>query len=112
MPQHLLTHFSDYISRQRLFDPAQKILLAVSGGVDSIAMAWLFKQAGYAAGIAHCNFQLRAAESAQDEAFVKQVAAALELPFHSVRFDTNAYVEAHRVTIQVAARELRYEWLE
>ena len=112
MPQHLLTHFSGYISRQRLFDPAQKILLAVSGGVDSIVMAWLFKQAGYAAGIAHCNFQLRAAESEQDEAFVKQVAATLGLPFHAVRFDTNAYVEAHRVTIQVAARELRYEWLE
>ncbi|NLR58107.1 tRNA lysidine(34) synthetase TilS [Chitinophaga polysaccharea] len=112
MPQHLLTHFSDYISRQRLFDPAQKILLAVSGGVDSIVMASLFKQAGYAAGIAHCNFQLRAAESEQDEAFVKQVAARLGLPFHSIRFDTHAYVEEHHVTIQVAARELRYEWLE
>lgn len=112
MPQHLITNFSAYISRQQLFDPAQKILLAVSGGVDSIVMAWLFKQAGYQAGIAHCNFQLRGAESERDEAFVKQVAASLELPLHTTRFDTNAYVAENRVAIQVAARELRYSWLE
>lgn len=112
MPQHLVTNFSAYISRQQLFDPAQKILLAVSGGVDSIVMAWLFKQAGYQAGIAHCNFQLRGAESERDEAFVKQMAASLELPLHTIRFDTNAYVAENRVAIQVAARELRYAWLE
>ena len=112
MPQHLITNFSAYISRQQLFDPSQKILLAVSGGVDSIVMAWLFKQAGYQAGIAHCNFQLRGAESERDEAFVKQMAATLELPLHTVRFDTNTYVAENRVAIQVAARELRYAWLE
>ncbi|HEY9261657.1 ATP-binding protein, partial [Chitinophaga sp.] len=102
MPQHLITNFSAYISRQQLFDPSQKILLAVSGGVDSIVMAWLFKQAGYQAGIAHCNFQLRGAESERDEAFVKQMAATLELPLHTVRFDTNTYVAENRVAIQVA----------
>ncbi|MET3878275.1 tRNA lysidine(34) synthetase TilS [Chitinophaga sp. OAE865] len=112
MPQHLVTDFAAYISRQRLFDPAQKVLLAVSGGVDSVVMAWLFKNAGYHAGIAHCNFQLRGEESERDEAFVHSMAAALELPLHVVKFDTHAYVEEHRVTIQVAARELRYRWLE
>ncbi|MBO9731033.1 MAG: tRNA lysidine(34) synthetase TilS [Chitinophaga sp.] len=112
MPQHLVTHFSNYISRQQLFDPAQKVLLAVSGGLDSVVMAWLFKQAGYSAGIAHCNFQLRGAESQRDEAFVQQLAANLELPLHSIQFDTQAYVTENRVTIQVAARELRYQWLE
>jgi tRNA(Ile)-lysidine synthase len=112
MPQHLVTDFTGDISRRQLFDPAQKVLLAVSGGVDSIVMAWLFKQAGYHAGIAHCNFQLRGEESERDEAFVRQMAARLEMPLHVVKFDTNAYVAEHRVTIQVAARELRYQWLE
>ncbi|MGF6930032.1 tRNA(Ile)-lysidine synthase [Chitinophaga sp. W2I13] len=112
MPQHLITDFTAYISGRQLFDPAQKVLLAVSGGVDSIVMAWLFKNAGYRAGIAHCNFQLRGEESERDEAFVRNMAATLELPLHVVKFDTNGYVAQHRVTIQVAARELRYQWLE
>lgn len=112
MPQHLVTDFTANISRRQLFDPTQKVLLAVSGGVDSIVMAWLFKNAGYHTGIAHCNFQLRGEESTRDETFVRQMAASLELPLHVIKFDTNAYVAEHRVTIQVAARELRYQWLE
>lgn len=112
MPQHLVTDFTAHISRRQLFDPTQKVLLAVSGGVDSIVMAWLFKNAGYHAGIAHCNFQLRGEESTRDETFVRQLAATLDLPLHVIKFDTNAYVAEHRVTIQVAARELRYQWLE
>ncbi|MFY0255581.1 tRNA lysidine(34) synthetase TilS [Chitinophaga sp. 30R24] len=112
MPQHLLEHLTTFITRHQLFDPAQKVLLAVSGGIDSVVMATLFKQAGYLAAIAHCNFQLRGEESERDEAFVRELAARLELPVHTVKFDTQAYVTQHRVTIQVAARELRYRWLE
>ncbi|CAL1518143.1 tRNA lysidine(34) synthetase TilS [Chitinophaga sp. MM2321] len=112
MPQHLLTNFKEYITRQQLFDPSQRILLAVSGGVDSIVMAHLFKQAGFSAGIAHCNFQLREEESVRDEHFVQQQAVALDLPLHTIRFDTHAYTADNHVSIQVAARELRYKWLE
>lgn len=112
MPQQLLTHLSAFINQQHLFDPTQKILLAVSGGVDSVVMAHLFKAAGFQTGIAHCNFQLRGEESVRDEAFVRELAASLDLHFHHIQFDTAAYVEENRVTIQVAARELRYHWLE
>ncbi|HVI43782.1 MAG TPA: tRNA lysidine(34) synthetase TilS [Chitinophaga sp.] len=112
MPQHLITQFKEYIAQQKLYDPSQRVLLAVSGGVDSVVMLHLFKEAGFQAGIAHCNFQLRDQESERDEQFVKDLAARLELPLHTVRFDTNEYTARHNVSIQVAARELRYNWLE
>jgi tRNA(Ile)-lysidine synthase len=101
-----------YIQKENLFSRNQKILLAISGGVDSVVMAHLFKEAGFSFAIAHCNFQLRGEESVRDEVFVTTLAATLGVPFYSVRFDTSAYAENKRVSIQVAARELRYEWLE
>ncbi|SEW46890.1 tRNA(Ile)-lysidine synthase [Chitinophaga sp. YR573] len=108
----LLTGFTSYIQKENLFSHDQKILLATSGGVDSVVMAHLFKQTGLPFAIAHCNFQLRGDESVRDEAFVTTLAATLDVPFFSVRFDTAAYATEKRVSIQVAARELRYEWLE
>ncbi|WP_291910706.1 tRNA lysidine(34) synthetase TilS [Chitinophaga sp. CB10] len=112
MPHQLLHNFLNFIKEHLLFDPSQQILLAVSGGVDSMVMACLFKEAGFAAGIAHCNFQLRGDESVRDESFVRDLASRLELPFHETRFDTAGYAAAHKVSIQIAARELRYQWLE
>lgn len=108
----LLTGFTSYIQKENLFSHDQKILLATSGGVDSVVMAHLFKQAGLPFAIAHCNFQLRGDESVRDEAFVTTLAATLDVPFFNIRFDTTAYATEKRVSIQVAARELRYEWLE
>lgn len=108
----LLTGFTAYIEKEQLFTRDQSLLLAVSGGVDSVVLAHLFKAAGFTFSIAHCNFQLRGEESLRDEAFVENLAASLQVPFYNVRFDTMTYTTVHRVSIQVAARELRYEWLE
>lgn len=107
-----LQSFRAFISRHELFQPGQKILLAVSGGKDSVLMVHLFKLSGINFGIAHCNFQLRAAESQRDEAFVKQLATSLDVPLHVTYFETKAYARAQRCSTQMAARTLRYEWFE
>lgn len=108
----LLTGFTSYIEKEQLFTRDQPLLLAVSGGVDSVVMAHLFKAAGFTFSIAHCNFQLRGDESLRDEAFVEDLATRMQVPFYKVRFDTMSHTTTHRVSIQVAARQLRYEWLE
>lgn len=90
----------------------QKILLAVSGGMDSVVMTHLFKKAGYAFGVAHCNFQLRGSESQQDAVFVKQLAEDMKVTFFSISFDTQDFAQQNKLSIQMAARELRYQWLE
>ncbi len=92
--------------------PEQKsFLLAVSGGVDSVVMADVFKKAAYSFAIAHCNFTLRGKESDGDEQFVNDLANRYGVPFHVKHFDTAAYAENHKVSIQMAARDLRYAWL-
>ncbi|MGB4974991.1 MAG: ATP-binding protein, partial [Cyclobacteriaceae bacterium] len=91
-----------------LCPPDQRILLAVSGGVDSMVMLHLFHQAGYKIGVAHCNFHLRGTASDEDEQLVKQTCEPLKIPFHSTRFDTNNYAAVNGLSTQMAARELRY----
>ncbi len=88
------------------------MLLAVSGGMDSMAMAELFRASPYPFAIAHCNFQLRGRESEKDQAFVEQQAVALGVDCYTERFDTENYAQQHKLSIQMAARELRYDWLE
>jgi tRNA(Ile)-lysidine synthase len=107
-----LRSFLAFIERNNLFNADQKVLLAVSGGKDSVLMAHLFKQAGLNFGIAHCNFRLRAEESLRDEAFVKQLAKSLAVPLYHKDFDTKAYAKAKHLSTQMAARELRYNWFE
>lgn len=107
-----LQPFKDYIHEHALFGDQDQVLLAVSGGKDSVLMAHLFKLCGYRFGIAHCNFNLRAEESVRDEHFVKMLAETLEVPFFVQHFDTRAYVAEHQVSVQMAARALRYAWFE
>ena len=108
----MLREFKKYIEENKLIGPAEKILLAVSGGIDSMVMLHLFIRSGIKAGIAHCNFSLRAGESDMDEELVKQFASDEHLQFHSIRFDTETFAKKHRLSIQMAARQLRYEWFE
>lgn len=107
-----LQKFKAYIDQHTLFNPEDKILLAVSGGKDSVLMVHLFKLAGFNFGIAHCNFNLRADESQRDEAFVKMLASTLEVPFYVTHFETKDFAAAHKVSTQMAARTLRYQWFE
>jgi tRNA(Ile)-lysidine synthase len=90
----------------------KKLLLAVSGGIDSVVLTDLFYKLGFEIGLAHCNFQLRGKESSKDELFVNELGARLKCPVYSKRFDTEEYAAAHRLSVQMAARELRYRWFE
>lgn len=105
-----LQEFRTYIQQQDLFTPEHKILLAVSGGRDSVLLAELFKASGFNFGIAHCNFGLRDAESQRDEHFVRLLASAMEVPLHVTGFDTRKYAAEQQVSTQMAARTLRYDW--
>ena len=90
----------------------KRTLLAVSGGMDSVAMVEVFSQLGLKFGIAHCNFQLREEESDGDEALVRLLGVKYTVPLFCEKFDTAVYAKERNVSIQVAARELRYEWFE
>ena len=101
-----------FVRTNHLFNKDHKLLLAVSGGVDSVVLCYLCKQAGYSFAIAHCNFQLRGNDSIRDEKFVESLAQELGVPFHRILFDTRQYAEQHKLSTQEAARSLRYEWFE
>ena len=108
----MLKQFKNYINAQKLFLRKEKILLTVSGGIDSVAMCELFYQAGFQFGIAHCNFALRGDESDADEVFVKNLAEKYEVPFYVNRFNTADYARENGISIQMAARELRFSWFD
>ncbi|MFN4949849.1 MAG: tRNA lysidine(34) synthetase TilS [Bacteroidota bacterium] len=86
------------------------LLIAISGGLDSVVLAYLCKLAGYPIELAHCNFQLRGEESERDELFVSKLASSWGINVHVQRFDTAEYAAAEQLSVQEAARQLRYEW--
>ncbi|MDE6507761.1 MAG: tRNA lysidine(34) synthetase TilS [Alistipes sp.] len=104
--------FEQYIKENGLLTPDDRVLLTVSGGVDSMVMLALFTQCGYRVGVAHCNFQLRGAESDEDEALVAAEAARRGVECYNRRFDTLAEMERTGESMEMAARRLRYEWFE
>ena len=109
---HMIKRFLDFLSRNDLNMDGQFTFLAVSGGLDSVVMADLYNRAGLSFGILHCNFHLRGEESNDDQRFVSDLATKYDVPFLVEEFDTSNYSETKGVSIQVAARELRYDWFD
>lgn len=108
----MIEKFKHFIQSNNLCHPTDRIMLAVSGGRDSVAMADLFQRAGYDCIILHCNFGLRDTESEGDEAFVRSLAGRYDYPVFVERFETESYAKENGISIQMAARDLRYSWFE
>jgi len=103
---------SVYIDHYQLFTHEEPVLLAVSGGVDSVVLTRLMHKANYKFSMAHCNFKLRGEESAGDEKFVRNFAQQLGKTIYVKEFQTSEYASANGISIQMAARELRRQWFE
>ncbi|MGC1390823.1 MAG: tRNA lysidine(34) synthetase TilS [Bacteroidales bacterium] len=108
----MIDEFQRFVSENNLVKPGDRILLAVSGGIDSMVMTHLFYHLEYKIGIAHCNFSLRAGESDKDEDMVRKYALKHNVPFYSTRFETKSFAKKHGLSVQMAARDLRYNWFE
>lgn len=108
----MLERFRPYISDTCGIQPTDKVLLAVSGGVDSMVMLHFFRQAELSIGVAHMHFGLRGDESDRDAAFVREYCRAAGIEFHEQKVDTRHYAADHHMSIETAARHLRYTWLE
>ena len=101
-----------YFNENHLLDRDSKIILAISGGIDSICLAHLLIKLEYKVVFAHCNFKLRGKESDEDLEFVKNLALNYNIPFYHCSFKTKEYSTQNKISIQMAARDLRYKWFE
>ncbi len=106
----LLNKVSKFIERHRLFHENERVLTGVSGGADSVVLLDILLRLGYDCVAAHCNFHLRGRESDRDEAFVRKFVSEREVPLLLEHFDTFAFAEKQKISIEMAARDLRYAW--
>jgi tRNA(Ile)-lysidine synthase len=106
----LLNRFRKNIETQFSFLEEKKILIACSGGLDSVVLTYLMKELDFEIALAHCNFSLRGKESDGDEMFVIGLAKSMDIPVFAETFDTKKIAEEHKISTQMAARDLRYAW--
>ncbi|MCF0177501.1 MAG: tRNA lysidine(34) synthetase TilS, partial [Bacteroidales bacterium] len=99
-----------YIRQNGMFEPSAKILVALSGGADSVALLLVLRRLGYECVAAHCNFHLRGQESNRDEAFARSLCKNMDVELHVKDFDVESYRQEKGVSVEMACRELRYEW--
>jgi len=108
----LLATFTEHINTNFSFLKNKKLLVAISGGIDSVVLVYLLNQLNFDISLAHCNFQLRGEDSDQDEKFVKKLADQLQLPIFTKSFATPEFAKKEKLSIQLAARKLRYDWFK
>jgi tRNA(Ile)-lysidine synthase len=108
----MLNKFNSFVQKNQLFASTDKILLAVSGGVDSMVLLDIFDKIGVNFSVVHCNFKLRGNESDQDELFVKEHVARIGVECYVKKFDTSEYAKLNGISIEMAARELRYNYFD
>jgi tRNA(Ile)-lysidine synthase len=106
----MLFSFKKFIKTNQLFQNSDKILLTISGGIDSMVMLDLFIKSNTKIAVAHCNFGLRSNESDGDEKLVFDFCKKNNIEFFTAKFNTNSFAEENKISIQMAARQLRYEW--
>lgn len=107
-----LRKFNTFIEKNNLLNPNKELLVAVSGGIDSVVLLDMLIRAGYKCSIAHCNFHLRGNDSDKDEQFVRRLAQEYNIPIFVEHFDTAQKAISEKVSIEMAARDLRYKWFE
>ena len=108
----MLNKVKDYIRKHKLLNDNDLYIVALSGGADSVSLLLLLDEMGYNIHAAHCNFHLRGEESDRDELFCESLCQQKSIPFHRIHFDTLTYAETHKVSVEMAARELRYHYFE
>ena len=108
----MLSKVKDYIKKHKLLSLSDLYIVALSGGADSVALLLLLDEMGYKVHALHCNFHLRGEESDRDERFCEDLCLKKNIPFHRIHFDTLMYAETHKMSVEMAARELRYRYFE